>query len=167
MKIKETYMNYSSSLTGEYKAAFGKIETYSYVGEHAPNEDRREDMLMQLVDSFLEAQRNETPVEQIIGNDLEAFCKTFYTKETAYPFIKQCVNTLRNIMICVLLFSGMDLISTISAKKNIFETMDNTIGILVIAACLSAIVTNSLAFIARRNIFRWKWLNWNWYAFIQ
>ncbi len=78
----------AEQLRGGYREAFEKADVYSTMeaGADAVSEDK----LMELYDSLMEAQKDGTPVEKIVGKDMEAFCKMFFEEEEEplNPFVK-------------------------------------------------------------------------------
>lgn len=73
--MRDSYMLYMDRLQGEYKDTFQKISTY--VLSKNVDKDTMETQMGELLDTFLLAQEEERPVEKIVGNNLETFCKTF------------------------------------------------------------------------------------------
>ena len=73
--MRDSYMLYMDKLQGEYKETFQKISTY--VLSQNVDTDTVETQMGELLDTFLLAQEEGRPVEKIVGNNLEAFCKTF------------------------------------------------------------------------------------------
>lgn len=66
-------------LKGEYKEAFEKIDLYGSMGNI--DNDIYEDRMTNLYDMFIQAQSEEKPVDKIIGDDIEMFCKKYFTVE--------------------------------------------------------------------------------------
>ncbi len=68
-----TYAIYIEKLDADYKAAFKKIRDYV----HANNMDeiRREEILSEVMDSFLAAQAEGREVSKVTGSDLKVFCE--------------------------------------------------------------------------------------------
>ena len=60
-------------LKGEYKEAYERIELYSNIS----NMD--DEMVEDLLDTFITAQEDGVPVEKIIGDDIEKFCKDYFS----------------------------------------------------------------------------------------
>ena len=73
--MRDSYMLYMDKLQGEYKETFQKISTY--VLSQNIDTDTAETQMGELLDTFLLAQEEGRAVEKIVGNNLEAFCKTF------------------------------------------------------------------------------------------
>lgn len=78
--MKNHYYFYKDQLRGAYLEAFDKAELYSEV-ENVDG-DVHEEMLMNLLDLLLTAQKEEKPVEKIIGPDLEQFCQSYFSNYT-------------------------------------------------------------------------------------
>lgn len=73
--MRDSYMLYMDKLQGEYKDTFQRISTY--VLSKNVDTDTVETQMGELLDTFLLAQEENRPVGKIVGNNLEAFCKTF------------------------------------------------------------------------------------------
>lgn len=85
-------------LKGEYRTAFEKADMYSTVT--LEDEERNDEKIMNLYDLLLEAQKNGKPVEKIIGNDVEAFCKSYF--KTEKKWYVSFFDGLHRILICVI-----------------------------------------------------------------
>ena len=72
MKIA-TYLSFKEKLTGIYLEKFELIENYGQL--HFISSKVMSEKMMDLIDTFLQAQESRTPVEKIIGSDEIAFCK--------------------------------------------------------------------------------------------
>lgn len=86
--IKESYTQYKRNLNDIYRPVFEQVETYVF----AQNIDvkTREDRMGELLDIFLNAQAEGKPVNSIVGNDIDRFCKNFcsdFTLKNRIAFI--------------------------------------------------------------------------------
>lgn len=102
-------LSMAEQLCGEYREAFEKADVYSTMetGADAVSEDK----LMELYDSLMEAQKDGVPVEKIIGNDMEAFCKMFFEEEEepVKPLIKFAMGVYNFAMI-ITIFTTLDIL---------------------------------------------------------
>ncbi len=73
--MKDSYVFYKDKLDAHYKPVFEQIELY--VSTRNIDESTLEERLGDLLDIFISAQEAQKPVEQIVGHNLERFCKTF------------------------------------------------------------------------------------------
>jgi DNA-binding ferritin-like protein (Dps family) len=96
----------ASLLKGEYKEAFSKIDLYGSM-DNIDN-DIYEDRIMNLYDMFVEAQNEGKPVEKIIGNDIEEFCKEYYKCEEKNHTFKRILGKLAYIMTIIFIYSLID-----------------------------------------------------------
>lgn len=96
----------ASLLKGEYKEAFTKIDLYGSMENI--NNDIYEDRIMNLYDMFVEAQTEGKPVEKIIGNDIEEFCKEYYKCEEKNHIVKSVLGKLAYIMTIIFIYSLID-----------------------------------------------------------
>lgn len=69
----------AKKLNGNYRKVFEKADMYSSIS--SKDTDVADDKMMNLYDLLMEAQNNDKPVEKIVGNDIEAFCKAYFLAE--------------------------------------------------------------------------------------
>lgn len=74
--MRDSYVFYADRLTGEYKDAFAGVETYAL--SISIDEETQNEKLDELLDMFLSAQEAGTPLEKIIGNNMDRFCKNYF-----------------------------------------------------------------------------------------
>lgn len=70
----------AEKLQGDYRLVFEKADMYSTVSGSG-DQNIEDDRLMNLFDLLIEAQHEGKPVEKIVGNDIEAFCKEYFIHE--------------------------------------------------------------------------------------
>lgn len=93
-------------LEGEYKIAFQKADMYATVNGVELYEDR----VLNLYDMLTEAQERKEPVEKIIGNDIEVFCKEYFAPtENEYRWVERLKGILRSLMVIAALIVVDDL----------------------------------------------------------
>ena len=69
MESIESYSTYLKKLNGEYKDNFEKVEAYcDVILDYDIN--TREEILSYILDDFLNAQKDNIPIQKIIGNDI-------------------------------------------------------------------------------------------------
>lgn len=73
--MKDSYAFYTDKLNPEYKSVFDQVEMY--VAMQNIDETTLEERLSDLLDIFLSAQEAGKPVQKIVGNNIEQFCKAF------------------------------------------------------------------------------------------
>ena len=72
------YVMLEDQLTDDYKEIFAKIKLYTTI--HEIDENTCNEMLMDLLDMLLEAQKNGDAVESILGEDVELFCHNYFSE---------------------------------------------------------------------------------------
>lgn len=105
-----TYMIYVDKLEGEYKEAFQFVEHYAdihLIGGHYKNEK-----LMDLLDMMMQAQKQETPVENVVGKSQEQFAKDFYSDVTLASLSEDFFSKLKNWAWLIVLFEGLMIVSS-------------------------------------------------------
>ncbi|MBQ2800485.1 MAG: DUF1048 domain-containing protein [Lachnospiraceae bacterium] len=74
----ESYLVEKKNLKNEYKECFERVESYALLEN--VDEKNLEEMMMNLVDVLYTAQRKGKPLEKIVGKDMEAFCKSYFSE---------------------------------------------------------------------------------------
>ena len=77
------YVMLEDQLTDDYKEIFAKIKLYTTI--HEIDENTCNEMLMDLLDMLLEAQKNGDAVESIVGEDVELFCHNYFSGICSEP----------------------------------------------------------------------------------
>ena len=95
----------ADQLTGNYKTVFEKADMYCLI--EAGSTEEAEEKIMNLYDLLLQAQEENKPVEKIIGNNLEAFCKEYFApieeaKKKWYVFLTEGLYRIFKIITCSL-----------------------------------------------------------------
>lgn len=115
----DSYVLYTKQLEGEYKEAFRQIE--AYVNANSIDDQSKEDMMSNLLDTFLAAQEEGRPVERITGKNMEQFCKTFCS---GYGFKEQVLYFLENNKDLVYVFFGISVLEIIIFFMEYLEGAD-------------------------------------------
>ncbi|MBQ8965186.1 DUF1048 domain-containing protein [Ruminococcus sp.] len=103
-----THAIYIEKLSPEYKKVFGQIR--SYVLADNADEIRNEEILSEVLDSFLMAQEAGKTPEQTIGNDLEGYCKGLCSEVGIKSRLLHFVEQLRPLFVCYLFLCIIDII---------------------------------------------------------
>ena len=94
----------AEQLSGEYRTAFEKADLHSTFD--GKNVDKSEDKLMELYNLLITAQEEGTPLENVVGEDIEEFCKKFFLdhngKSRFQEVCKKVYGVLKWIFICTL-----------------------------------------------------------------
>lgn len=114
--MKESYMGYKDILKGEYKEVFEKIEVSSWVENYHCDNEEREELLMQVLDSLVVAQEKGIGAKKVIGDNIERFCKNIFKKENNKVGLWEIFNSLRNTVIVIFTISLMAYISSLSTE---------------------------------------------------
>lgn len=107
-----SYIWLKDQLKGEYLATFDKAELYASVRNIDSQTD--EEMMMNLLDLLLTAQKEEKPVEKIIGSDIETFCHSYFEdyglKNRLQKLPKKIYHLMQSVFVLELieLFFSMD-----------------------------------------------------------
>lgn len=158
--MKDSYVFYTDKLGGEYRKVFDQIELY--VNTQQVDEPTKEERMNELLDIFLSAEEAGKPVERVVGNDIEAFCKAFCSEFDRSHRMLSFFDGLRSIAktfvavslldIAFLFFDWLD-----GAEIDLLKSLTslNTSGFLL-ALLLSATLGFLSNQIVRRIMFRRK-----------
>ena len=119
--MRDSYALYSDQLKGEYKDAFAKVETY--VNTQNVDEDTVEAHMGELLDTFLIAQEEGKPVEKIVGDDIESFCKNFCSGFTWENKALNIVDTWKRLAWVVFIIEGLDVLFLILGSLSEWESV--------------------------------------------
>lgn len=147
-----SYITEKDKLTGEYKEIFAKVETYAIL--LGVENQIQEDMLMNLEDILYTAQLEEKPAAQIIGNDVEQFCKDYFQEQRGIlGAIRGIPGWLYRVSVVVLIFGILEIVFCAgeSAVQIWTATMDISgflVGLLAggITSCIALWVISPLLF---------------------
>ena len=107
---RESYSTYVNNLEGEYKDTFQKVEAYCDVILDY-DIDTREEILSYILDDFLNAQKDNIPIQKIIGNDIIS--------------IKRYIKNIESYSYVILFFVLIDVFIAISKNNSIFDIKFN------------------------------------------
>lgn len=123
--MRDSYALYSDQLKGEYKDAFAQVETY--VNTQNVDEDTVEAHMGELLDTFLIAQEEGKPLEKIVGDDMESFCKNFCSEFTWENKALNIVDTWKRLAWVIFIIEGLDVLFSIlgalSEGKSVGEVL--------------------------------------------
>ena len=105
--MRDSYTLYVDQLQGEYKDTFQQIMTYMATQNNDINSE--ENHMAELLDTFLQAQEEGKPVEKIVGNDLELFCKNFGSQFGWESKVLHIADRWKGVAWFVFVFSAVDL----------------------------------------------------------
>ena len=148
MKIA-TYLSFKEKLTGTYLEKFEFIENYGQL--HFISGKIMSEKMMDLIDTFLQAQESRTPVEKIIGSDEIAFCKEFYSDFSFFDLIEGVAERLVPFAIILLIFEIFTVLCVCNEEEfDLFSFTDNIAPFLsgFFLPCIFEILGNLFALIA-------------------
>lgn len=160
-----TYLIEKDNLKGEYKDIFEKVEAYSMLKNLDLETD--EEMMMNLLDMLLTAQVEGKPVEKIVGNDIELFCKEYFqetSKNKLEDIVKRIPRIFYTISWTIFILSLLELF--FPEKKVKVSEMSMDISGLIFGSLVGVIVSALIVYIGRPVIFRLKKVNAAVLAFI-
>ena len=93
----------AEQLSGEYRSAFERADIYS---TGTMKDDQLDEKMMDLYKRLLEAEQNKQPVEDVVGNDIELFCKNYFAREKTKFTLKTALDILFKVMCGLFIYSA-------------------------------------------------------------
>ncbi len=97
-------LSMAERLSGEYRTVFEKADMYSSMD--VAKIENRDEKIMDLYDVLMEAENEGKPVEKIIGEDVETFCREFFggeKKAKLSDIPKRIYDILKWVFLCAML----------------------------------------------------------------
>ncbi len=120
--MKQSYILLEDKLNKEYKEVFERIDMYG--NTHFIDSDVQSGKMMELLDSMLEAQNDGQSVSVIVGNDIDKFCKEFYSDYTVENRIREVPERLFKLATFLLIIELIDFIIGLTDGEGILRNTD-------------------------------------------
>lgn len=149
------YIFLMDQLKGEYREAFDKV--YIYTNVRNMSGETEQEMMMNLMDMMLTAQNEGKPVEKIIGNDIEKFCKSYFEGYDYKIRVKEEIpQYINRIMWFAFVYGLINLIFAFGEKEfSLFkETIDVSGYLIGMLGGYLIILLNNVC--VKPFIFKWK-----------
>lgn len=160
-----SYIMEKDKLTGEYKEIFVRAETYAML--LGIENQLQEDMLMNLVDILCTAQEKEKPAAQIIGNDVEQFCKDYFQEQRGIlGAIRGIPGWLYRVSAVVLIFGILEIIFCAGDPAVQIWTVTMDISGFLVGLLVGGITSCIALWVLRPLLFRLKKVNATVIAFL-
>lgn len=149
-----SYIWLKDQLKGEYLAAFDKVELYASVRNIDSQTD--EEMMMNLLDLLLTAQKEEKPVEKIIGSDIETFCHSYFEDYGLKNRLQKLPKKIYHFMQSVFVLELIELFFSMDDKDfDIFQYHTDLSGFIA-GFTIATLLLLLLNPIIKTLMFRWK-----------
>lgn len=112
----------AQTLKDEYREAFEKADLYSTFG--GANPKSVESKLMDLYQKLHEAQQNEIPIEEVIGSDMEIYCKEYFKADKKITIHKDFWDRAYSFLKWIFIFTVADLV-LMEEGENIITAQSN------------------------------------------
>lgn len=148
---------YIEKLQPDYKSVFKKIS--DYITASNMDEIRNEEMLSEVMDTFLSAQSEGKPVEQVIGGDLKMFCRQLCSDIGVKSRIINFLEAIQPVITILAIFNVLDLFEMLTnlsdGEKISFLTYrgKENLGIFLLSGLIVVAVGYIGRFFIRRLIF--------------
>lgn len=145
--MKQSYILLEDKLNKEYKEVFERIDIYG--STHFINSDVQSGKMMELLDSMLEAQNDGQSVSVIVGNDIDKFCKEFYSDYTVENRIREVPKRLFKLAAFLLIVELIDFIIGLINGEGILRNTDLSPYFIGIAG---GIIVDTIVFLLIRPL---------------
>lgn len=154
---------YKDKLEGEYLETFEQIELYGQVNVVAS--ELYNDRMMELLDMFIEAAKDKVPVKNLVGDDIERFCKRCFSDDSVAGHIKDVWSKISGIAWILLIIEGLSFIDELRALQDMGQIWEirSDLGIYIVSIIVSLTGLTIVTFVVRRFMFKLKWMNLNKY----
>ena len=153
--MKDTYGFYTDKLKGDYRTVFDRVEMY--VGTQSFDDVTKEEKLSQLLDVFLSAQEAGKPVNKIVGNNIEEFCKTFCSDGSFKNRILSLLDTFKRFAWLFAILSILDLLCADWTASALLGTESSVnISGSVIAILFSAVLAFITNMVVSKIMFKYN-----------
>lgn len=150
------YNEISHLLEGEYATVLKKAELYSFI-QNTPVK-KHDEVLMDLTDFLLTAQKKNRPVKDVIGYDIEAFCREFVGNNSLSSRLSRLLQGLFYIAWLVVILCVFDFIATAMNGKPIISSVSE-IGSIIIGGSCGFLITVITEAVFKPLFFKWKKLS--------
>ena len=145
--MKQSYILLEDKLNKEYKEVFERIDIYG--NTHFIDSDVQSGKMMELLDSMLEAQNDGQSVSVIVGNDIDKFCKEFYSDYTVENRIREVPERLFKLAAFLLIVELIDFIIGLTDGEGILRNTDLSPYFIGIAG---GIIVDTIVFLLIRPL---------------
>lgn len=145
--MKQSYILLEDKLNKEYKEVFERIDIYG--NTHFIDGDVQSGKMMELLDSMLEAQNEGQSVSVIVGNDIDKFCKEFYSDYTVENRIREVPERLFKLAVFLLIVELIDFNIGLTDGEGILRNTDLSPYFIGIAGC---IIVDTIVFLLIRPL---------------
>lgn len=148
------YTLLKDELQGEYKQAFDKVEIYSGVR----NIDSRteDEMMMNLLDMLLTAQKEGKPAEKIVGKDIGIFCKEYFGGYGWKNRLQELPKLIYRLMWVIFVFCLIEVFVRMGEKDFQLTTDTTDVSAYFLGLFGSMVLITLLNCLVRPLVFRWK-----------
>lgn len=153
--MRNSYIFYKEKLEGTYLETFDKIELYCTTT--TMDRDTQEELLMELIDVFVTAQKQGKSIDRIVGSDVERFCKNFCSGIGFKYQLKGFADSLKRISWLILIICILDLCA-LSEETSFMEIKSDVMPILG-GFLFGSVLSLFLAAVFRTVMFRSKKIN--------
>jgi DNA-binding ferritin-like protein (Dps family) len=106
--MKTSYLTVKDKLQGDYLQAFQQVELYACVQNL--DENTNEELLMEVLDLLLTAQKEGRGVERVLGADVEQFCQQYFDGYLWRSKLKSVAEGIYRLMWIALVFQLVEVL---------------------------------------------------------
>ena len=137
--MKDEYYTNKECLKGWYKNKYEIVNNYCSILLSDVDEDTRNNVMLKIVNDFLDAQNNKVPVSNIIGDDIEEYCEKECGINLPIKYrIKYIFDILKYWGFVLIVFDGSELIFNYKNQKLLDIRNDSFSFFVSIVLCIIA-----------------------------
>lgn len=154
--MEETIYTLKKRLRGDYLAVYDKVELYTVT--HHMNGETSDDMLMNLMDLLLTAQKESRPVEKVVGRNVERFCHDYFEVDNREAYIRERLRSTCGFLWFVFIIEGLNIIIQLTEGNfDLWGLQMNVSGFVV--GLFAGMIFRVISDIAIRPwIFHFQWM---------
>lgn len=157
------YYELTNLLKGEYAEVLKKAELYSFI-QKIPTE-RHDDVLMDLTDFLLTAQKKNKPVKEVIGDDVESFCREFVGSKSIVERLFSVFEGFYYIAWITLVVSLFDIVFLLSDSISVSDSISR-VDSIIIGTSFGFLIAVVMQAVFKPLFFKWKKLSLKLYMFV-
>lgn len=151
--MKESYSNYTKLLKDDYEEEFKKVESYCLFLMKNYSLEKKEEVMSEILDAFLNAQKEGKDIKEITGEDVELYCRNVCKIEENSMILIKILTFLKRMSIWTLYLTTFNRFLD-SIGKGVSPKTE--LGIIVCAFIVTLISSNTELLINMKFFFKDK-----------
>lgn len=147
-----SYDNYTNILKGKYKKKFEQVDEYCTLLLDNIDSSIKNDIMVDIIDIFQDAQHKQLPIDSVIGDDIESFCEHACSDLPRRYKVKYIFELFKYCSWVLLIFNSLELI--FNYENNSILNIKTNIGSFIIPIFMCLLVATIYRVINKKTINR-------------